>query len=41
MVYLIVDNRDPGEVPYWPAFEKWWLSRRQLVGPHQEKTDVL
>ena len=22
MVYLIVDNRDPGEVPYWPAFEK-------------------
>ena len=23
MIYLIVDNRDPGEVPHWPAFEKW------------------
>ena len=41
MVYLIVDNRDPADVPHWPAFEKWWASRRQLVGPHQEKTDVL
>lgn len=41
MIYLIVDNRDPGEVPYWPAFEAWWLSRCRLVGPHQERTDVL
>ena len=41
MVYLIVDNRAPGDVPHWPAFEKWWLSRRQLVGPHQEQTDLL
>ena len=41
MVYLIVDNRVPADIPYWPAFERWWLSRRQLVGPHQEKTDVL
>ena len=41
MIYLIVDNRDPGEVPYSPAFEKWWLSPCRLVGPHQERTDVL
>ena len=41
MIYLIVDNRDPGEVPYWPAFEQWWLSRCRLVGPHHENTDVL
>ena len=41
MIYLIVDNRDPGEVPHWPAFEKWWLSRCRLVGPHHENTDVL
>ena len=27
MIFLLVDNRDPGEVPHWPAFEKWWLSR--------------
>ena len=39
--HLIVDNRDPGEVPHWPAFEKWWLSRCRLVGPHHESTDVL
>ena len=38
MIYLIVDNRDPGEVPYWPA---WWLSRCRLVGPYHENTDVL
>ena len=41
MIYLIVDNRDPGDVPHWPAFEKWWLSRCRLVGPHHEHTDVL
>ena len=41
MIYLIVDNRDPGEVPHWPAFEKWWLSRCRLVGPHHENIDVL
>ena len=41
MIYLIVDNRDPGEVPYWPAFEKWWLSRCRLVGLYHENTDVL
>ena len=31
MIYLIVDNRDPGEVSSWPAFEKWWLSRLSLI----------
>ena len=40
MIYLMVDNRDPGDVPHWPAFEKWWLSRCRLVGPHHEYTDV-
>ena len=35
MVYLIVDNRNPADVPHWPA------SRCKLVGPHKEKTDVL
>ena len=41
MICLIVDNRDPGDVPHWPAFEKWWHSRCRLVGPHHEHTDVL
>ena len=39
-----MDTREPGEVPYWPAFEKWWLSRCRLVGPYNsynEDTDVL
>ena len=36
MLYPTVDNRDLGEVPHWPAFEKWWLSRCRLVGPHHE-----
>ena len=29
------------EVDYWPAFARWWSSRRQLVGPQGERTDVL
>ena len=41
MIYLIVDNRSPEEVPYWPAFARWWASRRRLVGPQREKTDIL
>ena len=41
MIYLIVDNRNPADVSHWPSFAKWWTSRRRLVGPHREKTDVL
>ena len=41
MVYLIVDNRGPDEVEHWPAFAQWWSSRRALIGPQQEKTDIL
>lgn len=41
MVYLIVDNRSPTQVDYWPAFARWWSSRRHLVGPQGERTDVL
>ena len=41
MVYLIVDNRKPDSVPRWPAFAAWWASRRCLVGPQEEATDVL
>lgn len=41
MVYLIVDNRKPDSVPHWPAFASWWASRRLLVGPQEESTDVL
>ena len=41
MIYLIVDNRMPAAVPYWPAFAAWWASRRCLVGPQEEATDVL
>ena len=37
---LIVDNRGPTEVEHWPAFARWWSSRRGLVGPQNEKTDV-
>lgn len=29
-LYLIVDNRPPSKVLYWPAFSEWWASRRQL-----------
>ena len=38
MIYLIVDNRTPAAVPYWPAFAAWWASRRCLVGPQEELT---
>ena len=41
MIYLIVDNRSPAEVPHWPAFAAWWASRRCLVGPQEEATEVL
>ena len=41
MIYLIVDNRKPNAVPHWPAFAAWWASRRCLVGPQEEATDVL
>ena len=41
MIYLIVDNRKPEAVPHWPAFAAWWASRRCLVGPQEEATDVL
>ena len=41
MIYLIVDNRSPAEVPHWPAFATWWASRRCLVGPQEEATEVL
>ena len=41
MIYLIVDNRKPEAVPHWPAFATWWASRRCLVGPQEEATDVL
>ena len=41
MIYLIVDNRAPEEVQHWPAFAQWWAARRALVGPQQERTDVL
>ena len=32
MIYLIVDNRMPTDVPHWPAFAAWWASRRCLSG---------
>ena len=41
MIYLIVYNRDPADVPHWAAFARWWASRRRLVGPREEKTDIL
>ena len=41
MIYLIVDNRAPEEVEHWAAFAQWWAARRTLVGPQQERTDVL
>ena len=41
MIYLIVDNRMPTDVPHWPAFAAWWASRRCLVGPQEEATDIL
>ena len=41
MIYLIVDNRQPVDVPHWPAFAAWWASRRCLVGTQEEATDIL
>ena len=41
MIYLIVDNRMPADVPHRPAFAAWWASRRCLVGPQEEATDIL
>lgn len=41
MIYLIVDNRKPESVPHWPAFAAWWASRKRLVGPQEEKTEIL
>ena len=28
-------------LPHWPAAVAWWHSRVQLIGPHQEKTELL
>ena len=41
MVYIMVDNRAPEEEDHWPAFAQWWEARRTLVGPQQERTDVV
>ena len=41
MIHLIVDNRMPTDVQHWPAFAAWWASRRCLVGPQEEATDIL
>ena len=41
MIYLIVENRMPADVPHWPAFAAWWVSRRCLAGPQEEATDIL
>ena len=40
-VYLIVDSRLPHLVDYWPAFQPWWTSREQIVGPHKEVTRLV
>ena len=40
MIYLIVDNRMPTDVPHWPAFAAWWASRRCLVGPQMGRCRV-
>ena len=29
MIYPIVDNRMPADVPHWPAFAAWWASRKK------------
>ena len=41
MIYVIVDNRAPKDVSHWPAFAQWWAARRSLVGPQNERTDLL
>ena len=38
---MVVDNRAPEDVEHWPAFAQWWEARRTLVGPQQERTDIL
>ena len=47
-VYVMVDTRNlkahgtaQDGLPHWPAAVAWWYSRVQLVGPHQEKTELL
>ena len=40
-IYLIVDNRQPTNVPHWPPFCAWWTSRRELKGPAEEATDIV
>ena len=41
LIHPMVDNRMPADVPHWPAFAAWWASRRCLVGPQEEATDIL
>ena len=47
-VYVMVDTRNlrahvtkQEGLPHWPAAVAWWQSRLQLVGPKQEKTELL
>ena len=47
-VYVMVDTRNlmshataQDGLPHWPAAVAWWHSRLQLVGPMQEKTELL
>ena len=40
-IYLIVDNRQPTDVPHWPPFCAWWTSRRELKGPAEEAADIV
>ena len=47
-VYVMVDTRNlmahgtaQDGLPHWPAAVAWWHSRVQLMGPHQEKTELL
>ena len=47
-VYVMVDTRNlkahetaQEGLPHWPAAVAWWHSRVQLVGPRQEKTELL
>ena len=47
-VYVLVDTRNlrlhgtaQDGLPHWPAAVAWWHSRVQLIGPHQEKTELL
>lgn len=40
-IYLLVDNCTLQDIGFWPAFQPWWSSRRQLFGPAQEYTEVI